>query len=497
MTQRAVGYIRVSDSSQVEGHSLDAQRLEIVRYCERQGYELVEVYADEGVSAYTDQLSKRPAFSRMLDDAESSRFDVLVVHAIDRFARRASVQASALERLGQAGVGFVSIVESFDFTAPSGKLLLTILSGANEFFSAQQGVHISKSKRRRAELGLPISTIPFGYRIDEPGGVPELELGEEEAVRQVFEGRAAGESMGRLAAQLNMQGLTTRKGHIFTPDAVRDMLGVRFYVGVISYLGEEFPGQHEPIVTEELYRRVQARRSTRRPARRRVHGPKGLLQGRISCGRCGRPVQSDRHRYGRALYRERHGTDCSTNGRTVVANKIDPQVGEVIRALELEPEWPGRMADLAAADEDAKQAARLRDRRRRTSRAYADGAFTDTEYEALLAEIDTHLAQAAAVSGPSLEEAAELFGSVSQLWEEATPEERSELIAPLIDRVYIDLESKRIGAIAPSPAFHALLSAAMRRSGQSDAVLLTADEAARVEVWSSEGSSPIGVAITH
>ena len=59
MTQRAVGYIRVSDSSQVRGHSLDAQRAEIGRYCEHQGYELVKVYADEGVSAYSDKIAKR------------------------------------------------------------------------------------------------------------------------------------------------------------------------------------------------------------------------------------------------------------------------------------------------------------------------------------------------------------------------------------------------------------------------------------------------------
>ncbi len=47
---RAAGYIRVSDESQVDGHSLEAQRREIRRYCEAQGYELVAIYADEGVS---------------------------------------------------------------------------------------------------------------------------------------------------------------------------------------------------------------------------------------------------------------------------------------------------------------------------------------------------------------------------------------------------------------------------------------------------------------
>ncbi len=69
-----VGYIRVSDESQVDGHSLDAQRLEIRRYCDAQGYELVTIYADEGVSAYTDQIEDRPEFAQLLKDADDGIF---------------------------------------------------------------------------------------------------------------------------------------------------------------------------------------------------------------------------------------------------------------------------------------------------------------------------------------------------------------------------------------------------------------------------------------
>ena len=58
---RAVGYVRVSDLSQVEGHSLDAQRTEITRWCHDHGHRLIDVYEDAGVSAYTDDISKRPS----------------------------------------------------------------------------------------------------------------------------------------------------------------------------------------------------------------------------------------------------------------------------------------------------------------------------------------------------------------------------------------------------------------------------------------------------
>ena len=112
---RIVGYVRVSTDEQVDGRSLDAQRREIERYADQHGLTLVGIYADEGVSAHTDRLEKRPQLSALLADASRGAFDAVVVHTIDRWARNIRVQTEALQRLGGAGVGFVSLTESIDF----------------------------------------------------------------------------------------------------------------------------------------------------------------------------------------------------------------------------------------------------------------------------------------------------------------------------------------------------------------------------------------------
>ena len=57
---RVAAYIRVSDESQIEGYSLEAQRTEIGRWCDRRGHELVAVYSEEGVSAHSDRIERRP-----------------------------------------------------------------------------------------------------------------------------------------------------------------------------------------------------------------------------------------------------------------------------------------------------------------------------------------------------------------------------------------------------------------------------------------------------
>jgi len=86
---RAAGYRRVSMKDQVEGFSLDAQEGNITRYVESHGWELVDIYIDAGISA--KKGSRRPAFERLIKDAQSGKFDVVVVDKIDRFYRHLAV----------------------------------------------------------------------------------------------------------------------------------------------------------------------------------------------------------------------------------------------------------------------------------------------------------------------------------------------------------------------------------------------------------------------
>ena len=94
---RAVAYIRVSDASQVEGHSLDAQDRLFKEHCRKRGWDPLAIYREEGRSAHVDSIARRPVFRQLLEDASKDSFDVVVVHTLDRWARNTRV---ALEALG-------------------------------------------------------------------------------------------------------------------------------------------------------------------------------------------------------------------------------------------------------------------------------------------------------------------------------------------------------------------------------------------------------------
>src|SRR5215212_4175854 len=269
--KRAASYIRVSSEDQVEGYSLLAQERATAAYCALHGYTLIASYRDEGKSARSDDASKRPGFRQLMADAETRRFDVVIVHKLDRFARNRRVAFDAFHRLGSTGVGFVSIAENMDYSTPAGQLMLTMLVGLAQFYSDNLSWETKKGKSERKARGLHNGLLPFGTTKGSDG-LPVLdttasacdvatrrEIVPGEGVRFAFELAAAGKSDREIARALNDAGHRTsgNRGHnLFSKDTVRTMLINRFYVGELpDGQGGWVPGKHGALIDPMLFER--------------------------------------------------------------------------------------------------------------------------------------------------------------------------------------------------------------------------------------------------
>ena len=160
---RAACYIRVSDASQVDGYSLDAQERHVLELCRKRGWIPVFVYREEGRSARFESIRKRPAFRQLLKDAESRNFDVVVVHTLDRWSRNMKVLVESVSVLDGLNVGLVSVSENLDWSTPEGRLVARTLGSFNEFFSDMLAKHTKKGIEERARQGMHLGSIPFGY----------------------------------------------------------------------------------------------------------------------------------------------------------------------------------------------------------------------------------------------------------------------------------------------------------------------------------------------
>ena len=124
---------------------------------------MVETYSEEGRSAWTESITKRPAFRRMLDDAQARRFDVVVTHTLDRFSRNLRVMLDAFHVFAQNDVTYVSVTQEIDYSKPEGKLFMTMLGAFAQYFSDALSGHTKKGMRERAHQGLFNGEPPFGY----------------------------------------------------------------------------------------------------------------------------------------------------------------------------------------------------------------------------------------------------------------------------------------------------------------------------------------------
>ena len=122
---RVAVYARVSTDDQ----TADNQLLDLRRYCQERGWEVVEEFVDRGISGTKD---RRPALDRLMDVVRKRQVDVVLVWRFDRFARSVKQLVLALEELRRLGVGFVSYQENVDTNSPLGQAIFTIIAAMAE-----------------------------------------------------------------------------------------------------------------------------------------------------------------------------------------------------------------------------------------------------------------------------------------------------------------------------------------------------------------------------
>src|SRR5215210_3684582 len=124
--------LRVSSEEQRDRETIEIQREFLQEYCRLYGLEVVQIYADDGVSG-TIPLHERPEGRRLLEDAKEGKFSTLLVYRLDRLGRSLLVIVDAHDRLQAAGVALKSATEPIDTTNPSGRLIFQMLASFAEY----------------------------------------------------------------------------------------------------------------------------------------------------------------------------------------------------------------------------------------------------------------------------------------------------------------------------------------------------------------------------
>ena len=304
---RVAAYCRVSSDSEDQLHSYAAQ---IRNYTEviaqHDGWELVDVYADEGLTG--TRMDKRDDFNRMMRDCRKGKIDRILVKSVARFARNTKECLASLRELSGMGVTVQFEKENID----TGTLTTELMVSVSGSLAQQESISISANQRlsyqHRMEQGLFIAcTAPYGYRMVDK---KNLEVVPEEAitVRWIFSSYLKGHSMRWIAEALTAKGISPhREPGLWTEVGIRYILTNEKYIGDSlcqkSYTcgfpfvrkkncGEQMQyyveNTHPAIIDKETFEKVQAllQHKAERAKNRKSKSPFSM---KIFCGYCGTP----------------------------------------------------------------------------------------------------------------------------------------------------------------------------------------------------------------
>ena len=282
---KAVIYARYSSHNQREA-SLEQQISECRKYAEKNGYTISEVYQDAAISGRTDE---RPAFKRMMKDAEKEKFDYIICWKSNRIGRNMTQAMTNMAKLAEYGVECIYTEEDFDNTA-SGRFALRNMMNVNQFYSENMAEDITRGLMDNAEKCMVNGRVPLGYKKG-PDGKYAIDEPAAQLVREIFYRFKTGWIIADIMADLNNRGITTRDGKPWKFQSFDKLLQNEQYTGVYKYSTVRIEGGIPAIIDKKTFEEVQHILATKkRPRGRKRSDEDYFLVGKCFCGKCGAPM---------------------------------------------------------------------------------------------------------------------------------------------------------------------------------------------------------------
>jgi site-specific DNA recombinase len=459
-------------------NTLDAQREAAEAYIKSQkgeGWIALPTKYDDG--GFSGGNADRPALQHLLDDIKAGKVDCVVVYKVDRFSRSIIDFIKILEVLDKNDVSFVSVTQQFNTSSSAGRLFLNMLLSFAQYereIIAERTSDKMCAARRKGKWtgGMPM----LGYDVDYK--TKKLKINEEEAdiVREIFQLYIQYQSLIKLAQELNNRGWTTkswvtkndkhRVGKPFTKTNLHSLLTNVIYLGKVEHQGDLYEGEHEAIINETTWTRVQQimEGNSLNQGKKQRNKYNALLRGLLVCGSCGKSMN---HTYTKKhinlLYRyyvcdtaqKRGYKTCAT--KSVPAKKIEDFVVSRIKKIGADPDILKETAKKLKLELESqiktlsdetnylrKELVMLKRQAKNNSSELSDNATERIRLcEKRLSEINRQqiLLDNTQIKEKELKQALELFDPI---WDVLYPQEQTRILNLLIEKVIYDGEKGTI-----------------------------------------------------
>jgi len=406
---RAAIYIRVSTKEQAqEGFSVSAQKNRNTSFCDSQGWEIYDYYIDDGVSA---KDMDRAELQRMLKDARQKKFDVIVVYKLDRLTRSVLDLHKILAELDQYGIKFKSVTEVYDTTTATGRLFITLVAALAQWERENLAERVYFGMEEMALQGKkPGGSVCYGYKLVGNGLIVPDEF-QSQVVKTIFDMYERNHGIRPIQLFLEGAKIPPPQKH-WSTTTINYILRNPFYIGKIRWnlrrrnkgkTNKEIivPGQHQPIISETQFYRVQKILDKRRSFAPVAATSDFMFSGILKCGKCGysmsgtsRKYKSVRTKYYACVNRQKNfKCDMPYVREDVLERELIKHIQKRIELYENEidsQEITGELENDTTEDKIAelqRQLERLEMRKKKFQIMYADGEISREDYKKRMDEI--------------------------------------------------------------------------------------------------------------
>lgn len=328
----AIIYARYSSHNQRDV-SIEQQIEACRKHAAEFGLTITDTYEDRAISGRTDN---RPAFQRMMRDAEDGKFQYVLAWKSNRMGRN-MMQAMVNEsRLMDCGVKVFYAEEDFDDSA-AGRFALRSMMNVNQFYSDNLAEDVRRGLMDNASKCMANGRQPLGYKRGE-GGKVVVDEPAAAIVREIYTRIASGEMFMDIARDLNRRGIKTQSGSEWNKSSFKVLCRNERYRGIYIYGDTRIEGGIPPIVDDVLWYKVQEVLKVKK-SKNRHHCPSDedyLLTGKLRCGKCGgymigmsgRSKTGDVHHY-YACQNRRVGHTCDK--KNIRRDVVEPAVAQAIK----------------------------------------------------------------------------------------------------------------------------------------------------------------------
>lgn len=384
---KAALYARVSTDEQAQReNSIPAQLRALREYCKREHIEIYKEYTDEGISG---QKLERPAFQDMLSAAYDGKFNLILVHKFDRFARKIEISRNIKTSLHKANVNIVSITEPIE-DSPMGFFMEGLHELMAEYYVKNLSAEVKKGMNERALKGKHMGQMPYGYYCQ--NGNVYVNDEQAEVIKKIYNLYLSGYGYFKIAKWLNENKIPTYAGIVggWQTFQVSKILKNPKYIGKNYWNNQYYEADFPSILDNSLFDKVNHRgiEMAKKHTYRGNNFAKYFLLELLYCGECGSPmrIKTESHNTqnnsyvcrSASLYRKECSFTKHFNAKKLELS-IEDYISKVLNGVEIDLNIEEHK-NIDTTDFKQKRLEKLTQELIRAKTAYIHGIFSLEEY---------------------------------------------------------------------------------------------------------------------